>query len=115
MLEGGLHRLQPEVPAKKFVLPSAFAHWGRVLDGNTLVVVPEEEQAVMNDMDPDALKNVLADATVFAMKLMEIANFLNGRERNFVKKQSDIEKKLKKRDEDLRKALVDLFRDGGKL
>jgi hypothetical protein len=73
-----------------------------VLDGNTLVVVPEEEQAIMN-------------ATVFAMKLMEIANFLNGWERNFVKERSDIEKKLKKRDEDLRKALVDLFRDGGKL
>jgi flagellar motility protein MotE (MotC chaperone) len=66
-----------------------------VLDGNTLVVVPEEEQAIMN-------------ATVFAMKLMEIANFLNGWERNFVKERSDIEKKLKKRDEDLRKALVDL-------
>jgi hypothetical protein len=31
----GFHRLQPGIPAGKFVLPAVFAHGGDVFDGNT--------------------------------------------------------------------------------
>jgi hypothetical protein len=106
--DGGLHRLQPGVPANRFVLPSVFAHGGDMLDGNTDVVVPEVEQAILGDMGPEAIKNELADATVAAMKLIEIANFLNGRERQFVQEKAGLEKKLKKQDGELRKAHADL-------
>jgi protein subunit release factor A len=42
------------------------------------------------------------------MKLIEIANFLNGRERQFVQEKAGLEKKLKKQDGELRKAHADL-------
>jgi protein subunit release factor A len=68
-----------------------------MLDGNTEVVVAEVEQAIMNDMGPEA------------MKLMRIANFLNGRERHFSKERAEVEKKLKKKkDDELKKAYADL-------
>jgi hypothetical protein len=35
----GLHRLHPGVPAKRLVLPAAFAHGGNMFDGSTEVVV----------------------------------------------------------------------------
>jgi hypothetical protein len=60
-------------------------------------VVAEVEQAIMNDMGPEA------------MKLMRIANFLNGRERHFSKERAEVEKKLKKKkDDELKKAYADL-------
>jgi hypothetical protein len=80
----GLHRLQPGVPARRFVLPAVFAHGGNVLDGDTEVIIPEADQAIMTDMGPESLKNVIAESSMHSMKLMEIANFLNARERHFV-------------------------------
>jgi hypothetical protein len=79
-----------------------------MLDGNIEVVVLEEEKAIMDDMGPETLKNVLADATVSTMKLMKISNFFNGRERHFVKERAEAAKKLKKKDDELKKAHADL-------
>jgi protein subunit release factor A len=79
-----------------------------MLDGNIEVVVLKEEKAIMDDMGPETLKNVLADATVSTMKLMKISNFFNGRERHFVKERAEAAKKLKKKDDELKKAHADL-------
>jgi hypothetical protein len=76
----GLHRLQLGIPARRFVLPAVFAHGGNVFDGSTEVVIPETDQAIMTDMGPESLKNVIAESSMHSMKLMEIANFLNARE-----------------------------------
>ncbi|GAU26102.1 hypothetical protein TSUD_225650 [Trifolium subterraneum] len=51
------------------------------------VALSEAEQAIMNDMGPEALKNELADAMVAAFKLMEISSFLNGRECKYLEER----------------------------
>jgi hypothetical protein len=65
----------------------------------------------MTDMGPESLGNVIAEASMSSLKLMEIANFLNGRERHFVQERSTMEKKVqslersyKKMDAELKKA-----------
>jgi hypothetical protein len=110
----GLHRLQPGVPARRFVLPAIFAHGGNVFDGSTEVIIPEANQAIMTDMGPESLKNVIAESSMHSMKLMEIANFLNARERHFVDERSKLEKRMKsleknhkKMDAELKKARQD--------
>jgi hypothetical protein len=90
----GLHRLQPGIPAGRFVLPAAFAHGGEVFDKNTEVIIPEADQAIMTDMGPETLKGVIAESSMHCMKLMEVANFLNARERHFVDERSKMEKKV---------------------
>jgi hypothetical protein len=107
----GLHRLQPGIPAKRFVLPAVFAHGGNVFDGSTEVIIPEANQAIMTDMGPELLKNVIAESSMHSMKLMEIANFLNARECHFVDERSKMEKRMrslekghKKMDAKLKKA-----------
>jgi hypothetical protein len=107
-LTEGLHRLQPGVPAEKFVLPPAFSHGSKMLDGQTKVVVTPADQAVLDNMGPVSLKNELADATVAAFKLMEIANFLNGRESKYLEERDDAQKRLKKRGRNF-KGLVRIF------
>jgi hypothetical protein len=104
----GDHRLQPDVPAEKFVLPPAFSHGSKMLDGQTKVVVTPADQAVLDNMGPVSLKNELADATVAAFKLMEIANFLNGRESKYLEERDDAQKRLKKRGRNF-KGLVRIF------
>jgi hypothetical protein len=76
------------------MLPAAFAHGDNMFDGSTEVVVPEVDQAIMSDMGSESLQNVIAEASVTSMKLMEIANFLNARERHFVRERSEMEKKM---------------------
>jgi hypothetical protein len=51
------------------------------------VALSDAEQAIMNDMGPEALKNELADAMVAAFKLMEISSFLNGRECKYLEER----------------------------
>jgi hypothetical protein len=92
---GGLHRLNPRIPAGRFVLPALFAHGGEVFDGNTEVIIPEADQAIMTDMGPESLKNVIAESSMHCMKLMEVANFRNARERQFVDERSKMEKRMK--------------------
>jgi chromosome segregation ATPase len=96
------------------VLPAVFAHGGDVFDGNTEVIIPEADQAIMTDMGPESLKNVIAESSMHCMKLMEVANFLNARERQFVDEWSKLEKKMKslekshkKMDAELKKARQD--------
>jgi multidrug resistance efflux pump len=48
----------------------------------------------MTDMGPDSLKNVIVEASMSSMKLMEIANFLNARECHFVQERSRLEKRM---------------------
>ncbi|GAU38386.1 hypothetical protein TSUD_147540 [Trifolium subterraneum] len=62
----------------RFVLPPAIGSPDLVR--KSPVALSDAEQAIMNDMGPEALKNELADAMVAAFKLMEISSFLNGRE-----------------------------------
>ncbi|GAU46628.1 hypothetical protein TSUD_284760 [Trifolium subterraneum] len=69
-------RVPPSSP--KFVLPPAIG--SPELVRKSPVALSDAEQAIMNDMGPEALKNELADAMVAAFKLMEISSFLNGRE-----------------------------------
>jgi DNA repair ATPase RecN len=106
----GLHRLQPGIPAGRFVLPATFAHGGEVFDKNTEVIIPEADQAIMTDMGPESLKGVIAESSMHCMKLMEVANFLNARERHFVDERSKMEKRMqglekthKKMDAELKK------------
>jgi chromosome segregation ATPase len=110
----GLHRLQPGVPTRRFMLPAVFAHGGNVLNGDTEVIIPEADQAIMTDMGSESLKNVIAESFMHSMKLMEIANFLNARERHFVDERSKLEKRMKnlekshkKMDAELKKARQD--------
>jgi hypothetical protein len=110
----GLHRLQPGVPARRFVLPAVFAHGGNVFDESTKVIIPEADQAIMTDMGPESLKNVITESSMHSMKLMEIVNFLNTRERHFVDERSKLEKRMKglekshkKMDAELKKARQD--------
>jgi hypothetical protein len=110
----GLHRLHPGVPARRFVLPAIFAHGGNVVNGDTEVIIPEADQAIMTDMGPESLKNAIAESSMHSMKLMEIANFFNARERHFVDERSKMEKKMKglekshkKMDAELKKACQD--------
>ncbi|GAU50949.1 hypothetical protein TSUD_140320 [Trifolium subterraneum] len=69
-------RATPSSP--RFVLPPAIGSPDLVR--KSPVAFSDAEQAIMNDMGPEALKNELADAMVAAFKLMEISSFLNGRE-----------------------------------
>jgi hypothetical protein len=111
MIIDGLHRLEQGVPAQRFVLPAAFSHGGNFIAGSTEVIIPEVDQVIMNDMGPESLGNVIAEASVASMKLLEVANFLNQRERQFVEERTTMEKKMqtmeksyKKMDAELKKA-----------
>jgi chromosome segregation ATPase len=75
-----------------------------MFDGSNEVVVPEVDQAIMTDMGPESLGNVIVEASMHSLKLMEIASFLNCRERHFVeKKMQNMEKNHKKMDAELKK------------
>jgi hypothetical protein len=65
-----------------------------MFDGSTEVVIPEADQAIMTDMGPESLKNVIAESSMHSMKLMEIANFLNARQSHFVRERSEMERKM---------------------
>jgi chromosome segregation ATPase len=84
-----------------------------MFDGSTEVVVPEVDQAIMTDMGPESLGNVIDEASMHLLKVMEVASFLNRRERHFVEKRSTMEKKMqsmeknhKKMDAELKKVLL---------
>ncbi|WJX44237.1 hypothetical protein P8452_31238 [Trifolium repens] len=61
----------------------------------------------MTDMGPESLKGVIAESSMHCMKLMEVANFLNARERQFVEERSKMEKRMKKMEADLKKVRLD--------
>jgi hypothetical protein len=88
-------RLQLGVPARRFILPAAFAHGGNMFDESMKVVIPEDDQAIMTDMGPESLKNLIAESSMHSLKLMEIANFLSARERQFVDERVKMEKRMK--------------------
>ncbi|GAU41893.1 hypothetical protein TSUD_170040 [Trifolium subterraneum] len=69
----------------KFVLPPAIGSPDLVR--KSPVALSDAEEAIMNDMGPEALKNELADAMVAAFKLMEISSFLNGRECKYLEER----------------------------
>ncbi|GAU12547.1 hypothetical protein TSUD_182610 [Trifolium subterraneum] len=71
--------------SQKFVLPPAIG--SPELVRKSPVALSDAEQAIMNDMGPEALKNELADAMVAAFKLMEISSFLNGRECKYLEER----------------------------
>ncbi|GAU10478.1 hypothetical protein TSUD_420720, partial [Trifolium subterraneum] len=76
-------RVAPSSP--RFVLPPAIGSPDLVK--KSPVALSDAEQAIMNDMGPEALKNELADAMVAAFKLMEISSFLNGRECKYLEER----------------------------
>ncbi|GAU10358.1 hypothetical protein TSUD_420500 [Trifolium subterraneum] len=76
-------RVTPSSP--RFVLPPAIGSPDLVK--KSPVALSDAEQAIMNDMGPEALKNELADAMVAAFKLMEISSFLNGRECKYLEER----------------------------
>jgi hypothetical protein len=106
--EDGLHRLQLGVPAQRFVLPAVFAYGGEVFDGNTEVVIPEADQAIMSDMGPESLKNVIARASMASLQLMEVANFLNCREQFFVQETKNGEARMKTMEKNYKKMEAEL-------
>jgi SMC interacting uncharacterized protein involved in chromosome segregation len=79
-----------------------------MIDGSTDVVIPEADQAIMTDMGPESLKNVIAESSVHSMKLMEIANFLNARERHFVDERVKMEKRMKSMEKSQKKMDAEL-------
>ncbi|MCI77139.1 hypothetical protein A2U01_0098409, partial [Trifolium medium] len=54
-LGDGLHKLTPGVPAARFVLPSAFSH-SQLFDGDTQMVIPTADEAILGDMGPEAIR-----------------------------------------------------------
>ncbi|MCI35715.1 hypothetical protein A2U01_0056936, partial [Trifolium medium] len=74
-LEAGLHRLTPGVPAADFILPPTFGH-DQIFDGQTKVIVPEAEKAILDGMGPEAIKNEIGNSSVAVFKLLEIVNYL---------------------------------------
>ncbi|KAK2402268.1 hypothetical protein QL285_051804 [Trifolium repens] len=74
-----------------------------MFDGSTEVVVPEVDQAIMTDMGPESLGNVISEASMHSLKLMEIASFLNCRERHFVEERSTMEKKMQSMEKSYKK------------
>jgi superfamily II RNA helicase len=76
-------RVSPASP--RFVLPPAIG--SPELVRMSPVALSDAEQAIMNDMGPEALKNELADAMVATFKLMEISSFLNGRECKYLEER----------------------------
>ncbi|WJX89705.1 hypothetical protein P8452_71679 [Trifolium repens] len=62
----------------------------------------------MTDMGPESLKNVIVESSMHSMKLMEIANFLNARERQFVDERVKMEKKMKSMEKSHKKMDVEL-------
>ncbi|GAU51416.1 hypothetical protein TSUD_88710 [Trifolium subterraneum] len=76
-------RVLPTSP--KFVLPPAIGSPDLVR--KSLVSLSDAEQAIMNDMGPEALKNEPVDAMVASFKLMEIFSFLNDRECKYLEER----------------------------
>jgi chromosome segregation ATPase len=62
----------------------------------------------MTDMGPESLKGVIAESSMHCMKLMEVANFLNARERQFVEERSKMEKRMKSLEKNHKKMEADL-------
>ncbi|MCI40259.1 hypothetical protein A2U01_0061492, partial [Trifolium medium] len=91
-LGAGLHRLQPGVPAGDFVLPPTFGHT-KLFDGQTKVVIPDDEKAILDGMGPEALKNEIADSSISIFKLLEVVNYLNGRECQYLRERDIARKK----------------------
>jgi chromosome segregation ATPase len=89
-------------------MPAVFAHGGDVFDGNTEVIIPEADQAIMTEMGPESLKNVIAESSMHCMKLMEVANFLNARERQFVDERSKMKKRMKSLEKNHKKMEAEL-------
>jgi cell division protein FtsB len=104
----GLHKLHHGIPAGKFVMPALFAHGGEVFDANTEVIIPEADQTIMTDMGPESLKGVIAESSMHCMKLMEVANFLNARERQFVEERSKMEKRMASMEKNYKKMEADM-------
>jgi hypothetical protein len=104
----GLHRQIPGLPAGRFVMPTLFAHGGEVFDSSTEVIIPEADQVIMTDMGSESLKGVIAESSMHCMKLMEVANFLNGRERQFVEERLKMEKKMTSMEKNYKKMEADL-------
>ncbi|GAU40448.1 hypothetical protein TSUD_397680 [Trifolium subterraneum] len=75
-----------DIPSSpRFVLPPAIGSPDLVK--KSPVALSDAEQAIMNDMGPEAVKNELADAMVAAFKLMEISSFLNGRKCKYLEER----------------------------
>ncbi|MCI28337.1 hypothetical protein A2U01_0049537, partial [Trifolium medium] len=88
-----LHKPQPGVPADDFVLPPAFRHT-KLFAGQTKVIIPDAEKAILDGMGPEALKNEIADSSIAVFKLLEVVNYLNGRECQYLKERDIARKKV---------------------
>jgi hypothetical protein len=62
----------------------------------------------MTDLGPESLGNVIAEASMSSLKLMEIASFLNFRERHFVQERSTMEKKMQSMEKNYKKMDAEL-------
>ncbi|MCI22645.1 hypothetical protein A2U01_0043821, partial [Trifolium medium] len=72
--------------------PPAFRH-AQLFDGQTEVIVPEAKKAILDDMGPEAIKNETANSSVAVFKLLDIVNYLNGREFQYLRKKDAAQKK----------------------
>ncbi|MCI48402.1 hypothetical protein A2U01_0069645, partial [Trifolium medium] len=80
------------VPVADFVLPPVFGHT-QLFDGQTKVVVPDAEKAILDGMGPEAIKNEIANSSVVVFKLLEVVNYLNGRECQYLRERDVAQKK----------------------
>jgi chromosome segregation ATPase len=62
----------------------------------------------MTDLGPESLGNLIAEASMSSLKLMEIASFLNFRERHFVQERSTMEKKMQSMEKNYKKMDAEL-------
>ncbi|MCI47754.1 hypothetical protein A2U01_0068996, partial [Trifolium medium] len=66
----------------------------RLFDGYTEVIVPEAEKTILDDMGPEAIKNEITNSSVAVFKLLEIVNYLNGRECQYLRERDAAQKKV---------------------
>ncbi|PNX60117.1 hypothetical protein L195_g051762, partial [Trifolium pratense] len=66
----GPHRLSAGVPADDFVLPPIYAH-DTLLTGATKVKINPADEAILEDMGPEALRSEIATHSMALLKLVE--------------------------------------------
>ncbi|MCI21252.1 hypothetical protein A2U01_0042418, partial [Trifolium medium] len=93
-LGAGLHKMTPGVPAAKFVLPPAFSH-GQLFDGETRMIVPPADEAILADTGSEAIRGEIASRSVAVFKLLETVTFLNDRECKYLQERDAVRKRVK--------------------
>ncbi|GAU32291.1 hypothetical protein TSUD_63080 [Trifolium subterraneum] len=84
----GGHKLVPGRPVAEFVIPPAMGH-ECLVDGKTSMKISDADQSILASIDPESIRNVVAESSVAVFKLLEVATFLNGRECKYLQERDE--------------------------